>query len=93
MIYDVFYNNLPYIDLHGYDRESARVKTEDFIIENILLKNKKILIIHGIGQGIVKESVYRVLKRNKSVVSYKIDIYNPGCTIVEIKFDICRNKI
>ena len=87
MIYDVFYNNLPYIDLHGYDRESARVKTEDFIIENILLKNKKILIIHGIGQGIVKESVYRVLKRNKSVVSYKIDIYNPGCTIVEIKHD------
>lgn len=85
MIYDVFYNNLPYIDLHGYDRESARVKTEDFIIENILLKNKKILIIHGIGEGIVKESVYRVLKRNKSVVSYKIDIYNPGCTIVEIR--------
>lgn len=85
MIYDVFYNNLPFIDLHGYDRESARVKTEDFIRENILLKNKNILIIHGIGQGIVKESVYKVLKKNRSVISYKIDIYNPGCTVVEIK--------
>lgn len=87
MIYDIFYKNLPCVDLHGYDRESARVKIEDFIKENILLKNKKIIIIHGIGQGIVKESVYKVLKRNKSVVSYEIDIYNPGCTIVEIRFD------
>lgn len=85
MIYDIFYKNLPCVDLHGYDRESARVKIEDFIRENILLKNKKIIIIHGIGQGIVKESVYKVLKRNKSVVSYEIDIYNPGCTIVEIR--------
>ena len=86
MIYNIFYKNLPCVDLHGYDRESARVKIEDFIRENILLKNKKIIIIHGIGQGIVKESVYKVLKRNKSVVSYEIDIYNPGCTIVEIRF-------
>ena len=44
---DIFLKNLPSLDLHGYDRETARVATEDFIDENIILKNDKILIIHG----------------------------------------------
>ena len=42
---DIFLKNLPSLDLHGYDRETARVATEDFIDENIILKNDKILII------------------------------------------------
>ena len=42
---DIFLKNLPSLDLHGFDRETARVATEDFIDENIILKNDKILII------------------------------------------------
>ncbi len=87
VIDDIFLKNLPYIDLHGYDRESARVKTEDFIHESKILGNNKIVIIHGIGEGIVKESVYTTLKKSKYVKNFQIDIYNAGCTIVELKFD------
>lgn len=87
MLYDIFLKNLPVVDLHGYDRESARVKVEDFINENKILGNSKFIIIHGIGTGIVKESVYKVLKKNKNVLNYQIDIFNPGCTIVYLKFD------
>ena len=51
---DIFLKKLPFIDLHGYDIETARVATNDFINDNIILKNKKILIIHGKGKGLVK---------------------------------------
>ena len=63
MIDDIFLKNLPTIDLHGYDRDSARVKVEDFIKENVIMRNNKIVIIHGIGEGIVKKSVHEVLKK------------------------------
>ncbi len=81
---DIFLDNLPNIDLHGFDRESARVITNDFIDEAQRLRYKKILIIHGIGTGIVKKSVHQTLKKNKKVISYKVDAINNGCTIVEI---------
>lgn len=82
---DIFLSRYPKIDLHGYDRESARVATDDFVLENIILKNDTIIIIHGIGSGIVKESVHDTLKQNKQVIDYKTDNFNPGCTIVKLK--------
>ena len=83
-VYDIFLDNLPKIDLHGFDRESARVITNDFIEEAIRLNYDKIIIIHGIGTGIVKESVHQTLSKNKKVLSYKLDNINTGCTIVTI---------
>ena len=82
---DIFLIGYPKIDLHGYDRESARVATDDFINENLILKNDTIIIIHGIGSGIVKTSVHETLKQNKQVIEYKTDNFNPGCTIVHLK--------
>ena len=82
---DIFLSRYPKIDLHGYDRESARVATNDFVLENIILKNDTIIIIHGIGSGIVKESVHDTLKQNKQVIAYQTDNFNPGCTIVKLK--------
>lgn len=81
----MFYNSLPSIDLHGENKDSARVLIEEFIRDNIKLRNNKLIIIHGIGTGILKNEVHSVLKKNKNVISYKIDFFNPGCTIVEIK--------
>lgn len=81
---DIFLSRYPKIDLHGYDRESARVATNDFINENIILKNAVILIIHGIGHGIVKSAVHDTLKQNKQVIEYKTDNFNQGCTIVKL---------
>ena len=84
-VYDIFIDMLPKIDLHGYDMEMARVATNDFIEESIKLKNPKAVIIHGIGEGKVRQSVHNTLSKNKNVLSYKVDNINIGCTIVEIK--------
>ena len=85
MNYDKIY---PTIDLHGEYSFSAEVLTKEFINDNINLGKKRLCIIHGIGTGILKDTVYKVLKEDKRIKSYKIDFMNPGCTIVEIKEDI-----
>ncbi len=82
---NIFLDNLPKIDLHGYDRDMARVMTDDFIYENILLNNSIIVIIHGIGTGIVKNSVHEALMKNKYVDRFKLDNFNVGCTVVWLK--------
>ena len=79
-------NNLyPSIDLHGEYAFSAKELTKEFINDNITLKNRKICIIHGIGEGILKKTVHELLKEDKRVQNYYLDFMNPGCTIVELK--------
>lgn len=82
---DIFLDILPSIDLHGFDRESARVATSDFILENKILNNKELVIIHGIGEGIIKKTVHYELSKNKDVLEYKVANNNIGCTIVKIR--------
>lgn len=79
------YNNLPQLDLHGLDRDYARILINEFIHDNYILKNNKVIIIHGIGTGIIKKTTHETLKVNKYVSSYKLDNFNNGATIVEIK--------
>ena len=81
---DIFLDQLPKIDLHGYDRDSARVMVNDFIDEAYYLNFDKVVIIHGIGSGILKEVVSDTLRRNKKVESYNIVGSNVGCTLVKI---------
>lgn len=85
---DIFLSRYPSIDLHGFDRDSARVAVNDFIDENVLLKNEMIVIIHGIGTGIVKNEVHQALKVNKKVLEYKTDNFNSGCTVVRLKISL-----
>lgn len=81
----IFTNGLPHLDLHGYDRETARVAINDFINDNRKLKNDKFVIIHGIGSGILRKTTLDTLKRNKIVLQYSINFFNAGSTIVHIK--------
>ena len=82
---DVFINNLPTLDLHGETRDSSRVLVKEFIEDNYVLRNKKVLIIHGVGKGIVKDETHKVLKQDKRVLEYQANHYNIGCTLVYIK--------
>ena len=77
--------NYPKIDLHGYDRQTAELLINDFIKENIKLKNELFVIIHGIGSGILKNTTHNVLSRNKNVLDFSICYNNIGSTIVRIK--------
>ena len=87
MKYDIFLDRYPKIDLHGYDRDSARVAVNDFIDENNFLGNETIVIIHGIGTGVIKHEVHDTLSHNKKVLEYKTDNFNPGCTVVKLICD------
>ena len=81
----IFIDSLPSIDLHGFDRDTARVKVLEFINDNIKMKNSIICIVHGIGSGIVKNEIHSTLKKCKNVLEYKLFYRNVGCTIVKIK--------
>ncbi len=82
---DPFIKNIPSIDLHGYDRDSARVAVLDFINDNLKLKNKEIVIIHGIGKDIIRKEIYSTLQKHKFVLEYKTTYFNRGQTIVKLK--------
>ncbi len=83
---------LPTIDLHGYDRESARIAIQDFIRDRLLLKEYSFVIIHGIGKGILQREVATVLKKDKRVQSFALSFMNPGCTIVKLVETIDKTK-
>lgn len=81
----ILYNNCPTIDLHGLDREYAEILINEFIEDNYKLQNKIVTIVHGNGLGILKKTTQETLKKNKLVANYKIDNFNSGMTIVELK--------
>lgn len=80
----IFIDNFPTIDLHGFDRDTARVAVNDFINDNVKMKNDIIVIIHGRGQNIVKNAVHEALRKNKYVIEYKLYSHNIGCTIANL---------
>lgn len=80
----MFIDRHPSLDLHGYDRESARVMVNDFILDNVKMKNEIIVIIHGVGSGVVRNATWKALSKNKYVLDYKSDYMNKGCTVVKI---------
>lgn len=84
-INDPFLYGVPVLDLHGETFEISKVLTKVFIDDCIKLKDKKMVIIHGKGKGIIKRAVYEELKKSKHVKNYKIDIFNEGMTIIELK--------
>ncbi len=79
------YSHLPSLDLHGIDRDYARILINDFIRDNYNIKNRQVVIIHGIGTGIIRKATQETLKRNKLVEEYKIDNFNAGMTLVSIR--------
>ncbi len=86
MFNDLFsIDTLPTLDLHGEIGPIARVRINDFILENYKLKNKYLVIIHGKGTGLVKDVTYKTLKLNKLVNEYKLYYFNDGCTIVKLE--------
>jgi DNA-nicking Smr family endonuclease len=81
----IFIDNLPKLDLHGENSETARVLINDFIKDNLKQKKNIFCIVHGVGSGILRNTTRDVLTKNKRVIDFKKFYYNQGCTIVEIE--------
>lgn len=82
---DPFLYNVDFLDIHGYDRFGAVAMIKNFIDNECRIKSKKIVIVHGKGEGILKKATHDYLKSDKRVLEYKIDIFNDGQTIVILK--------
>ncbi len=82
---DPFLYNLPHLDLHGYDRSGAVAELKLFIDDCIKMEDKKFIVVHGKGKGILKKATHEYLKTNKNVLEYKTNNYNDGETIVILK--------
>ena len=83
----IFTDNLPTIDLHGFDKDYARIKINEFISDNKKMKNSVVVIIHGRGLGILKRETDNTLRKNKDVLDYRLFYNNTGMTLVKIKID------
>ncbi|MBE6152244.1 MAG: hypothetical protein E7165_02895 [Firmicutes bacterium] len=81
----VFVDSLPKLDLHGFDRDTARVLINDFINDNRIMKKEIVNIVHGHGSGILKKTTHNTLRENRYVLDFQTFYNNDGCTIVKIK--------
>jgi len=81
----VFTNIYPKLDLHGFDRETARVAINDFVEDSKKTKSEIIVIVHGVGSGVLQKQTQETLSKNKDVLYFKQDNFNNGCTLVQIK--------
>ena len=79
------YSRCPTLDLHGFDRDYARIMINDFIRDCYIMKERNVVIIHGIGSGVLRKATQEVLKHNLYVEEAKLDILNGGQTIVRLK--------
>ncbi|MCI8575480.1 MAG: Smr/MutS family protein [Bacilli bacterium] len=76
----------PALDVHGETRDTVVYPINTFIKDNVKLKNKHIVIIHGRGQGVLRKKVHEILKKNPYVLEFYLDGMNIGAT--EVILDI-----
>lgn len=81
----MFSSKSPVLNIHGETRDTVVFLLNDFINDNVKLKNEYIGVIHGRSSNILKNRVHELLKQNKKVDSFKVDIFNPGLTIIKLK--------
>ena len=88
----LYRSSMPELDLHGETRDTARVLVKEFINDNYKMGLFEVAIVHGIGEGILKKEVHKVLKESKIVQEYGLDNFNSGCTLVKLHNSIDKNE-
>ena len=83
----MFNSSSPVLNVHGETTDTVVFFLNDFIKDNVKLGNTYVGIIHGRSSNILRNRVHEVLRKNKDVDSYRLDIWNPGLTIVKLKTD------
>ena len=76
------------INLIGKNLDEASDLMNKYIDDAFLAGLKTVHVIHGRGEGILRNGLRQELRRNKHVKSFKSAPYNDGgdgCTIVELK--------
>ena len=88
----LYRKSMPELDLHGETRDTARVLVKEFLNDNYKMKSFEISIVHGIGEGILKKEVHKVLRESKIVQEFGLDNFNSGCTLVKLYESVDKNE-
>lgn len=79
----------PKIDVHGETTDTVVFVVNDFINDCIKMKEEYAIIIHGKGTGLLRKKVHELLKLNKNVELYELDVMNLGQTIIKLSKRKC----
>jgi DNA mismatch repair protein MutS2 len=75
-------------NVQGQNLEDACMNVEKYLDDAYMAGLKEVTIIHGRGEGILKDGIRNMLRRNKLAASYRKGGYNEGgegVTIVKLK--------
>lgn len=70
------------LDLHGLRVHEALSLAEDAINKAVLADADQLELLHGIGQGKIKDALHKHLAGLKVVKRFALDPANPGVTRV-----------
>ena len=76
------------IDLRGMESVEAVLAAERYIDSAVMARLQTVTIIHGKGTGALRAAIQQMLKKNKSVKSFRLGRYGEGeagVTVVELK--------
>jgi DNA mismatch repair protein MutS2 len=76
------------IDLRGLTGDEAWSKVDKYLDETILAGFSKVRLIHGKGTGALKTALWRFLKGDRRLSSFRLGQYGEGdggVTVVELK--------
>lgn len=76
------------LDIRGMESLEAESVVESYIDSAVLAHLETVTIIHGKGTGALRKAVHALLKRNKSVKSFRLGAFGEGeagVTVVELR--------
>ena len=74
----MFSSSSPVLNVHGETTDTVVYFLNSFIRDNVKLGNTYVGIIHGRRSNILRNRVHELLKKNRDVDSFRLDIWNPG---------------
>ena len=76
------------LDIRGMESLEAEAVVENYIDAAVMAHLETVTIIHGKGTGALRKAVHALLKRNKSVRSFRLGAFGEGeagVTVVELR--------
>ena len=76
------------LDIRGMESIEAESVVETFLSAAVMGRLEFVTIIHGKGTGVLRKTVHELLRRNKSVKSFRLGVYGEGengVTVVTLK--------